>query len=121
MKKNNNDFYDRISKKEPNIPSSFYIRDGQMKSLKDNSTDLFDLIVKTFTFGYMQGRRAEKNEREKIISNMEPKKIEIVNLVNRLDSRKTRIVYMFLVGLIDQVSSDAIRGKGGAKQSERLK
>ena len=60
MKKNNNDFYNRISKQEPNIPSSFSIRDGQMKSLKDNSTDLFDLIVKTFTFGYMQGRRVEK-------------------------------------------------------------
>ena len=56
MKKNNNDFYNRISKQEPNIPSSFHIRAGQMKSLKDNSTDLFDLIVKTFTFGYMQGR-----------------------------------------------------------------
>lgn len=60
MKKNNNDFYDRISKKGRDIPSSFYIRAGQVNSLVKNSTDLFDLIVKTFEFGYMQGRRAER-------------------------------------------------------------
>lgn len=60
MKKNNNNFYDRISKQEPEIPSSFYIRAGQVNSLVKNSTDLFDLIVKAFEFGYMQGRRAER-------------------------------------------------------------
>lgn len=60
MKKNNNDFYDRISKQEQEIPSSFYICAGQAKSLVKNSTDLFDLIVKAFEFGYMQGRRAER-------------------------------------------------------------
>lgn len=109
MKKNNNDFYDRISKQEPNIPSSFHIRAGQMKSLKDNSNDLFDLIVKTFTFGYMQGRRVERAEREKSYSKMEAEKIEIIKSVNRLDSRTTRIVYMFLVGL------GAIQDKRGGK------
>ena len=109
MKKNNNDFYDRISKKGRDIPSNFDIRVGQMKSLKDNSNDLFDLIVKTFTFGYMQGRRVERAEREKSYSKMEAEKIEIVKSVNRLDSRTTRIVYMFLVG------RGAIQDKRGGK------
>lgn len=64
MKKNNNNFYDRISMQGRDIPSSFYIRAGQVNSLVKNSTDLFDLIVKTFEFGYMlgymQGRGAER-------------------------------------------------------------
>lgn len=108
MKKNNNDFYERLSKQELDIPSNFDIRVGQVKSLKDNSTGLIDLIRKSFAFGYMQGRRVERFEREQSIP-MEAEKNEIIESVNRLDCRATRIVYMFLVGL------GAIQDKRGGK------
>lgn len=60
MKKYNMDFYERLSKQNLEIPSCFDLRVGQMDSLKQNATGLFDLIYKAFLFGYMQGKRAER-------------------------------------------------------------
>lgn len=52
--------YERINKKNIDIPSAFDLDTNALYDIKENSIDLFDLMVTVFKFGYMQGKRAER-------------------------------------------------------------
>ncbi len=49
--------YERINKNDVDIPEAFDLRAGALCDIKENSIDLFDLMITTFKFGYMQGHR----------------------------------------------------------------
>lgn len=52
--------YERINKKNIDIPDAFGLNSDALCDIKENSTDLFDLMVTVFKFGYMQGQRVER-------------------------------------------------------------
>ena len=59
-------FYERINKKSVVIPERFDLRYSQYVDLKNNAPGKFELISTVFTFGYIQGVRAERAGRAEI-------------------------------------------------------
>ena len=49
--------YERINKKNIDIPDAFELHADALCDIKENSIDLYDLMITTFKFGYMQGHR----------------------------------------------------------------
>ncbi len=90
--------YEKIKRENVVIPPSFDLTVMQLFDLQDNVPDKYDKICSAFKFGYIQGQRALKVNRNKEVRND-----QLLQLLSQLDSSDyaikrqiTAILYRYL-------------------------